>query len=54
MGLLMGVLSAYVSFLVRYGILFCFHQVFGEGLESRYSPKLVGKFWDLKTWGEVG
>ncbi len=34
--------------------LFCFHQVFGEGLKLGYSLKLVGKLWDFKTLGEVG
>jgi hypothetical protein len=33
---------------------FYFHQVFSEGMQSRNSPKLLGKFQDFKTWGEVG
>jgi hypothetical protein len=33
---------------------FCFHQVFGEGLQSGDASKLEARLWDFKTKGEGG
>jgi hypothetical protein len=53
MGLSIGVFFIYVSFLVRSTTVFCFHQVFGEGLKLGYSLKMMDKFQDFKTFGKV-